>query len=187
MKKVLAALAASGVLIAGGFVTSAVSAPTTAVAQEAPDTTDGTTDDVVRPEKGAILDEVLADLVTDGVIDSDQATKIKDALEAKHEELREQFGDRGQGFRGHGGFRDGVRPDMSGFLEDGVIDADELAQLPDGHPLTDPEGPAAEYLDDGRLTAEELEELHAEFGERRGHGPRGFGGPAVSEEASIDA
>ena len=183
MKKVLAALAASGVLIAGGFVTSAVSAPASAVAQEAPDATDGTTDDVVRPEKGAILDEVLADLVTDGVIDSDQAAQIKDALEAKHEELREQFGDRGPRHRGN---RDGDRLEMRSFLEDGVIDADELAQLPDGHPLTDPEGPAAEYLDDGQLTAEELEELHAEFGGHRGPG-RGFGGPAVGGEASIDA
>ena len=180
MKKVLAALAASSVLIAGGFVTSAVSAPTSAVAQEAPDET---TDDVVRPEKGAILDEVLADLVTDGVIDSDQAAQIKDALEAKHEELREQFGDRGPRMRG---FHDGQRFGMGGFLEDGVIDADELAQLPDGHPLTDPDGPAAEYLDDGQLTAEELEELHAEFGGHRGPG-RGFGGPAVGGEASIDA
>ncbi len=182
MKKVLAALAASGVLIAGGFVASAVSAPTTAVAQEAP----ATGDDVVRPEPGAILDEVLDQLVADDVIDADQATSIKDALEARHEELREQFGDR-PGFRGHGGFRDGDRPDMRGFLEDGVIDADELAQLPDGHPLTDPDGPAADYLDDGQLTAEELEELHGEFGGRRGHGPRGFDGPAISEEASIDA
>lgn len=180
MKKVLAALAAAGVLIAGGFVTSAVSAPTSAVAQEAPDTTD----DVVRPERGAILDEVLADLVTDGVIDSDQAAKIKEALEAKHEELHEQFGDRGPRMHGfHGGDRLGMR----GFLEDGVIDADELAQLPDGHPLTDPNGPAADYLDDGQLTAEELAELHAEFGGHRGHGPRGFGGPALSEEAAIDA
>ncbi len=185
MKKVLAALAASGVLIAGGFVTAAVSAPTSAVAQEALETTD----DVVRPEKGAILDEVLEQLVADGVIDSDQATKIKDALVAKHEELREQFGDRRHGFRGHGGFRGEDRPDMRGFLEDGVIDDDELAQLPEGHPLTDPEGPAAEYLDDGQLTAEELEELHAELGDRRhgfrGHG--GFRGPAVGEGASIDA
>ncbi len=177
MKKVLAALAASGVLIAGGFVTSAVSAPNTAVAQEAPETTD----DTIRPEKGAILDEVLDGLVTDGVIDSDQATKIKEALEAKHEELREQFGDRGPR---HHGFRDGNRLNVRGFLEDGVIDADELAQLPDGHPLTDPDGPAADYLDDGQLTAEELEELHAEFGGRRGPGPRGFGGPAAGEEAS---
>jgi hypothetical protein len=180
MKKVLAALAASGVLIAGGFVTSAVSAPVAADAQEAPDTTA----DTVRPERGAILDEVLADLVADGVIDGDQATKIKDALEAKHEELREQFGDRGPRARG---FRDGARFEMRGFLEDGVIDADELAQLPEGHPLTDPDGPAAEYLDDGKLTAEELEELHANRGGHRGHGPRGFGGPAVSEEDSASA
>jgi len=180
MKKVLAALAASGVLIAGGFVTSAVSAPGTAVAQETPETTE----DEVRPERRAILDEVLDGLVTDGVIDSDQATKIREALEAKHEELREQFGDRGPR---HHGFRDGNRLDMRGFLEDGVIDADELAQFPDGHPLTDPDGPAAEYLDDGQLTTEELEELHAEFGGRRGPGPRGFGGPAAGEEASASA
>ncbi len=48
MKKVLAALAASGVLVAGGFATSAVSTSTSAVAQEttyeAP-----ATDDVVLP------------------------------------------------------------------------------------------------------------------------------------------
>ena len=182
MKKVLAALAASGILIAGGFVASAVSAPTSATAQEAPDTAD----DVVRPERGTILNEVLEQLVSDGVIDSDQATAIAGALEAKHDEMREQFGDRPR-FQGHGGFRDGDRPDMPGFLEDGVIDADELAQLPDGHPLTDPDGPAADYLDDGQLTAEELEELHGEFGGRRGHGPRGFDGPAISEESSIDA
>jgi hypothetical protein len=181
MKKVLAALAASGVLIAGGFVTAAVSAPSTAVAQEAPETGD----DVVRPERGAILDEVLDQLVTDGVIDSDQATAIRDALEAKHDEMREQFGDH-PGFRKHRGFRDGDRPNMRGFLEDGVIDADELAELPEGHPLADPDGPAAEYLDDGQLTTEELEELHGELG-GRGHGPRGFDGPAGNEEVSIDA
>jgi hypothetical protein len=184
MNKVLAALAASGVLIAGGFVASAVSTPTSAAAQEAPETTS----DVVRPEPGAVLDDVLSQLVTDGVIDADQATKIKDALEAKREEMREQFGDRGprhHGFRDDNGFRDDRRSEMRGFLEDGVIDADELAQLPEGHPLTDPDGPAAEYLDDGQLTADELEELHAQFGGR--HGRRGFGGAAIGEEASIDA
>jgi hypothetical protein len=44
-----------------------------------------------------------------------------------------------------------------------VIDADELAQLPEGSPLTDPEGPAAPYLEDGQITQEELDELMADL------------------------
>lgn len=182
MKKVLAALAASGVLVAGGFATAAVSTPATAQAQETTDEAPATTDDVVRPERGAILEEVLDELVADGVIDADQATQIAEALEAKHDELREEFGDRrgGRGFRGHGD-----RFGLMEALEDGVIDAAELAELPEGHPLTDPDGPAAQYLDDGQLTLEELEEMRAEFGSQRG--PRGFGGFAPSEEAGASA
>jgi hypothetical protein len=49
------------------------------------------------------------------------------------------------------------------MLEDGVIDAAELAELPEGHPLADPDGPAADYLDDGELTADELAEIRAKF------------------------
>jgi len=195
MKKILTALAAAGVLVAGGFTTAAISSPSAAVAQEAAEQTeDTTTDDVVRPDRGAILDEVLDELVADDVIDADQAAEIKAALEAKRDELHEQFGDRGP--RGRG-FRGGDRLGLSGFLDDGVIDADELAQLPEGHPLTDPEGPAAAYLEDGQLTQEELQEMHDEFapshgfGRRgfdgRGFGGRGFGAPAPSEEASTNA
>ncbi|MCP3975905.1 MAG: hypothetical protein GY720_15600 [bacterium] len=184
MKKVLAALAASGVLVAGGFATAAVSAPTSAIAQETTDESTATTDDVVRPERGAILEEVLDQLVADGVITDAQATQIADALEAKHDELREEFGDRrgGHGFRGGGDHRG-----LMDALEDGVIDADELAELPEGHPLTDPDGPAAQYLDDGQLTQEELEQMRAEFGSQRGPRGHGFGGPAPSEEASASA
>ena len=171
MKRFLAALAAAGVLIAGGFVAATVSPTTPASAQEstdeAPVTEDGT---VERPEKGAIMEEVFAELVSDGVITQEQAEQVQAALEAKHEELREQFGDRLQR-RDHrnrlGGF-------LHGALEDGVVDADELAQLPDGHPLNDPEGPFAEYLDDGQLTEEELDQIREQF--RQNRGPRGFGG-----------
>ena len=59
------------------------------------------------------------------------------------------------------------------MLEDGVIDAAELAELPEGHPLADPEGPAAEYLDDGQLTEDELAELRAQ---RRATRPNSVGG-----------
>ncbi len=77
------------------------------------------------------------------------------------------------------GFRRGFR--LGGLLEDGVIDAAEIAALPDDHPLKDPNGPAAEYLDDGQLTADELsqlrEELHAKKGETESGtaAPTGFG------------
>lgn len=183
MKKFLAALAASGMLVAGGFAAAAISTPTAASAQESTEEAPATTDDgtLERPDKGAILDEVFDSLIADGVITQDQADQIREALDAKREELREQFGDqrRSRGFRGGGvGFGD--------LLEDGVIDAAELAELPDGHPLADPDGPLAEYLDDGQLTIEELEEHRAEFGgERQGRGGfRGFGGAAPSEDAS---
>lgn len=177
MKRFLAALAAAGVLIAGGFVAATVSTPAPASAQESTEapSEEGT---IERPEKGAVLDEVFTELVADGVISQDQADQIQAALEAKHEELREQFGDRLQR-RDHrnrlGGF-------LQGALEDGVVDADELAQLPDGHPLNDPEGPFAEYLDDGQLTAEELEQIKEQF--RQNRGPRGFGGGAADDAAA---
>lgn len=48
---------------------------------------------------------------------------------------------------------------MAEMLEDGVIDAGELAELPDDHPLKDPNGPAAGFLEDGELSVDELREL----------------------------
>ena len=185
MKKVLAALAASGVLVAGGFATAAISTPSAAVAQEqtdeAPlDTTDETT---VKPDRGAVLDEVFDALVADGVITADQAEQVIAALEAKHEEMRAEFGDRHRqrGPRGDSGLR--------GLLEDGVIDADELAELPEDHPVFDPDGPFADYLDDGQLTLEELEEIRGELTPGDGFRGRGFGrfGTLAPAEESASA
>jgi hypothetical protein len=48
-----------------------------------------------------------------------------------------------------------------------VIDSDEIAELPDDHPLKDPNGPAAKYLGDDQLTKEELQELRQELHEQR--------------------
>jgi hypothetical protein len=56
---------------------------------------------------------------------------------------------------------------MGGLLEDGVIDATELAELPDDHPLKDPDGPAADFLADGELTEDELKQLGEQRRERR--------------------
>lgn len=176
MKRFLAALAAAGVLVAGAFVAGAVSNTNAATAQEsteAPTQDEATTD---RPEPGAILDEVFADLVADGVITADQAEQVKEALEAKRAELREQFGDRLK----RRDQRHATRGFIRGALEDGVIDADELAQLPEGHPLNDPDGPFAEYLDDGQLTEEELDQIKEDFRRNR----RGAGDDSADEAAA---
>ncbi len=164
MRKILVALAASGVLVAGAFTAVTITDGGAALAQETPDDA-ATADAPVRPDRGRIIDEVLGGLVPD-VISQDQADEIKAAFEAKTEELREQFGDR-RARKGHG-FRDGFRRGfaMGGLLEDGVIDADELAELGPDHPLNDPEGPAADYLDGG-LTQEELREIHEQLRQQR--------------------
>ena len=164
MRKILAALAASGVLVAGAFTAVTITDSGTAFAQEATD--ESSTEAPVRPHKGEIMDEVLSDLVAGDVISQDQADQIKAAFEAKAEELREQFGDRDK--RRGPGFRDGFRRgfNFGGLLEDGVIDADELAELGPDHPLNDPDGPAADYLEGG-LTTEELREIGEQLREQR--------------------
>lgn len=183
MRKVLGVLLVVALLAAGGVAYALISS-SSATAQDESETTaqdesettdttvaddsqsdDTTTDDTAtRPGRRDILGEVLDGLVTDGVITQDQADQIRDALTAKREELRTEFGDlRGErGFGDRRGFR-GFGPAFGEFLADGVIDADELAQLPEGNPLTDPDGPAAPYLEDGQITQEELDQLMADL------------------------
>lgn len=147
MKKVLAAAAAAGVLMAGAFTASVVgSEPATA---QTPDETTAT-----ERGPGSLLTEVLDELVADSTIDQATADAIKEAVEAKVQEKRESGEFRHWGRRGHGSGHD-----FRGLLDDGVISAEELAELPDDHPLNDPDGPAADYLDDGELTEDELSEI----------------------------
>ena len=170
MRKIFVALAASGVLVVGAFTAAAITDNGVALAQDT--TADSASMEApARPERGAHMDEVLNGLVAEDVITQGQADQIKAAFEEKAAELREQFGDRER--RGPG-FRDGFRRGfgIGELLEDGVIDADELAELGPDHPLNDPDGPAADYLDGG-LTQEELREMHEQQRERRG---AGFGG-----------
>ena len=165
MSRLVASLAAVAVLLAGAFAVSLVgdepaAAQTTETeAPEAPE----------RPDREAILDEVLGELVADSTITQAQADAVKEALVAKHEELQAEREARREE-------RQAQREQVREFLEDGVIDAGELAELGDDHPFNDPEGPFAEYLDDGQLTEDELRELRQEHG-RRGFG-RGFRGAA---------
>lgn len=159
MKRLIASVAAAGILVAGAFVAS-TAANSPAEAQTTEDNT--TLERPERPERGAILDEVLGELVEAGTITDSQATAVKEALQAKHEELKanrpdgEHRGDRRGDRRGH------LRAQIQELLEDGVISADEIADLPDRHPFNNADGPFAELLEDGEITQAEWDAFVAE-------------------------
>ncbi|MCL1692837.1 MAG: hypothetical protein M3096_04060 [Actinomycetia bacterium] len=151
MKKIFVSIAAAGVLVAGAFAASMI-VDGQAIAQTI-DEPAVERPDIPKPED--ILDEVLADLVADDTLDQGQANAVKAALETRHEEARVQRDE----WREDNPGRAERDPAIAGMLEDGVIDEDELAELPDDHPFNDTNGPAAEFLDDGELSADELREL----------------------------
>ncbi len=165
MKRTLTAVLAALVLVAGAFTAIAITSGG-AFAQ----TTDDESTSQERPDfakGGEILEEVLASFVADGDISQATADDIAEAMAAKAAEVREQrqLWREDHAGRDRRGFKQGFR--LGGFLEDGVIDADELAELPDDHPLKDPDGPAAKYLGDGKLTQEELQQLREELHAQR--------------------
>lgn len=135
--KIFAALVAGGLLVGAGFVTSVVSSPGTASAQE----TDG-----ADSEKGArlfgFLEEVLSDLVGDGVIDQGQADAIVSAAETKVEEAREA--------------RKELHELFKSLIDDGVLTEDEASQLPEDHWVFNEA--FDEAWEDGELTTEEMRE-----------------------------
>lgn len=105
-----------------------------------------------RAARTAAVEEALQSLVVDGTLTSAQVDAVLEALETAREERPHPV---------RRSMRAGWQ--IAEMLEDGVIDAAELAELPEGHPLADPEGPAAEYLDDGQLTEDELTELRSQL------------------------
>ncbi|MFV1999367.1 MAG: hypothetical protein ACC654_03280 [Acidimicrobiia bacterium] len=148
MKKLLVSLAATGVLVAGAFVASSV----TSSAADAQTTDTTATEQPQRPVRGAILDEVLGGLVSDGTINQSQADAVKGALQAKIAELRGKIGDRDPAARAE---RRGI---LRGLLADGVITAEEIAELPEDHPLRTGDSKFSELLeDDGQITREEIQ------------------------------
>lgn len=136
--KILAALAAGGLLVGAAFVSSVISTPGTALAQE--DTQDSSGP---IPRIMGFLEEVLDDLVGEGTIDQSQADAIVDAAEAKAEEVREE--------------RQAIRQILREGFEDGVLTEEEAAELPDDHPLFGEQ--FDEAWEDGELSKEELHEL----------------------------
>ncbi len=148
MRKIIVSIAAAGMLVTGAFVASAVTgSEASAQTDEAP----AVTDEVRRPHGGAALDEVLADLVADGTLDQSQADAVKDALVAKHDEMKEKFGDRRDR-------RNEIKEAIEGWLEDGAITPDEIEAFDGDLPMFE-NGPLADALDDGRITQAEWEAI----------------------------
>jgi len=128
---------------------------------------------------GSLLQDVLDDLVGEGVIDQSQADAIADELETRVAEKRaemKQLREQAQA----------TLEQLRTFLEDGVISAEELAQLPADSPLRNLDS----FLDDGQLTTEELQQLGGWgfAGRGHGHGPGGHGpGGWWSTDSESDA
>lgn len=152
MKKLIATTAAAGVLVAGAFVASTIT--TSPAEAQVPDTA---TERFARPDLAAIFNDVLDGLVGDGTIDDGQADAIKDAFEAKRDEIVEN----------HGPIRilerEFRRGALRGLLADGVITQAEIDALDEDHPLRTGDSPLSELLeDDGQITQAELEEFRQE-------------------------
>lgn len=137
--KIVAAFVAGGLLVGAGLLTSAISAPGTAWAQEGTDAKDrGPVSHVI-----GFLGDVLGELVEDGTITEDQADAIVEATENKVEELIDQHHE--------------LRGQLSEFLEDGVITEAEAAELPDDHWLLS--DAFDEAWQDGELSFADIREL----------------------------
>ncbi|HUR16019.1 MAG TPA: hypothetical protein VMZ33_01925 [Candidatus Limnocylindrales bacterium] len=152
-----------------------------------------TTGEVRFGHEGGLLDEVLTELVDAGTITQAQSDAITEALTTKAEARHAEFEDQRDAWQA-------TAEQIRTFLEDGVISADEIAQLPADNPFSELES----ILDDGQITLQELESVGpfggrflggpgGEFdgrgpgGHGHGRGPRGPGGPGMWVPAPDEA
>lgn len=108
------------------------------------------------PGGGALLSQVLSDLVGQNVISQDQADAITKALQDKADQLQTQMQQQ--------------RQLIQGFLQDGVITQDEVDQLPADSPFRQVFDSIAK---DGQVTVDQLRQLggFGDFGRGHGIGP----------------
>lgn len=165
-KRIIAATVAGGLLIGAGFVTSAVSAPGTAAAQDDSSDTDAVG---TMPRILGFFQDLLDQLVGDGTITQDQADAIADAAQEKAGQIRDE--------------REAMHELMQQLLEDGVITEEEAAQLPDDHPFFDEA--FDEAWSDGELTIEEIRSI-APSGPRHKAFRRGFRLGSLLDDGGID-
>jgi len=92
-----------------------------------------------------VLEEVLAEMVTEGTLAQVQSDAIVAAVQAKKEELVEA--------------RQQAKEMLESFWEDDILTEDEISQLPFAEQILQIEG-VSEALADGQITKAELQELH---------------------------
>lgn len=184
MRKTIAAIATAAIVLGGFSVALVVQSPDVASAQEVEleDT------DVAAP---ATIQDILADLVEDGVITEEQSTQIASALQ-----------DRVGPLRGHRDFARGSHLETAAGVIDGIEVEDLHTALRDGQTIAavaEANGSSAQAvidalvaemntnLDqavaDGKVTSERADEIRADAPDRiesmvngEFEGRRGFGG-----------
>ena len=162
--KMLAAFLAGGLLVGAGFLTSVISAPATAQAQDEVRTLEGAgegDDDRRFTRILGLLDEVLDDLVDEGTLSQEEADAVSSAAAEKAEEVWQRFRDEHP--RKWRPFAHGWR--FAELFDDGGIDQDEYDSLDEDHPLKqlDP----SDYLEDGLITPDELPQLARDLWDQR--------------------
>ncbi len=170
MRKLLALGLGASLLVVGTGAVLAQNTPSSApaanpAASAAPSAKTPSTTGVAPKVRGdSLLDKVLKDLVADGTIDQQQADAITAKLKTERDALRADLKAKAEAARK-------VRQQIRDFLKDGVITADELAQLPADNPLRNLD----KLLDDGKITLDELRQLgvgRGKLGFGHGHGPK---------------
>jgi polyhydroxyalkanoate synthesis regulator phasin len=133
-------------------------------ATAAPGLVDSVGDTLAAPiaRAGSFLQDVLDELVGEGVIDQDQSDAIVERVDERLSDKRAEFEARREEMLQ-------VREQLQSFLEDDVITQAELDQLPADHPLRNIDS----LLEDGQISREELAQLGRWGGPGRGLGERG--------------
>lgn len=185
MKRLIWLPVAGFLLIAGAAVAAAAPsvASTAADLFKAPVSAAGSLVTGSGPEGGlqdplhlggaGLFEEVLADLVSQGVITQEQSDAIVEAMTAKADEYRAEMEAQREQLRQNW-------EQIQGFMEDGVITQDEVDQLPEDSRFRQMFNSIAE---DGQLNVDELEGLGPGFGPGFGHG-RGHHGPGMWDDDS---
>lgn len=150
----------AGFLLIGGATVAAAAPSILTISPSA----EAITNDDLGLRGGALLEEVLGDLVEQEVISQEQSDAVVAALEAKVEEHRADMAARVEQMRE-------TWQQVQTFLEDEVVTQDEINQLPEDSPLREVFNSIA---DDGQVTLEQLRQLGPRLG--RGFAPgEGFG------------
>lgn len=166
--KIIASLVAGGLLVGAGFVTSIVSSPATASAQEE----SADTEDKGFLTRGLeFLSDVLSELVGEGTIDQSDADAVLNAVTEKAEEVKEE--------------RKAIREAIKTALEDDVLTKQEAldAGVPEDHWLFTAEA-LEDAWEDGQLTSAEIREARPHS--RRDAFRRGAHFGALLDDGGID-